>query len=102
MAKFTNRPRENFTQVRNKALLDKNLSLKAKGLLTIMLSRPDNWTFYMTWIEAQSSDGRHAVRAAMQELINFNYVIREKERGEDGKFSYTYSVGDMPVEPQHR
>ena len=90
-----NRPREQFTQIRNQALLDDDLSLKAKGLLAIMLSRPDNWTYHMDWLENQSKEGRTATRNAMKELCEAGYVTRERVQDEKGRITWLYTVGDQ-------
>lgn len=96
-----NRPRENFTMVRNNFVRDVTLSRKAKALLLEMLSFPDNWTYYMSHLEKLSTDGQHATRAAMNELIKATYVVRERVRDESGKFQgYVYYVADYRQEEQ--
>ena len=94
-----NRPREKFVMIRNAAMRDPHLSLKAKGLLGVMLSCPDDWTYYMTWLQDQSVDGRDAHQSAMKELVTARYVIRRPARGEDGKVrGWEYRVADYRQE----
>lgn len=90
-----NRPREKFVIIRNAAMLDNKLSLKAKGLLGVMLTFPDDWVYYMEHLEQQSTDGRDATRSAMRELLKAGYVVRQPARGENGRLNgYEYMVAD--------
>ena len=69
----------------NKSFLnDRNLSFKAKGLLAYLLSKPDDWIVYEGELAKASADGRHSVRAAIKELIEFGYMERERTRDEKG------------------
>lgn len=59
---------ENYTTISNYHLQDKNLSNKAKGLLTIMLSLPPNWDMTLKGLVSLSSDGIDAIRTTITEL----------------------------------
>ncbi|UQN10729.1 hypothetical protein [Deinococcus sp. QL22] len=86
-----------FTQIDNAALRNPKLSLKAKGLLAVMMSCPEEWQFYMDWLQSQSMDGRESHQTAMKELEAHGYVLREKVQGKGGKFSgWEYVVDDEP------
>lgn len=81
--------RENpFVQLNKQALWDSSLSLKAVGLWARCMSRPTDWTFCISELVKKSKEGRRAIDAAMQELIQANYACRIEyyDRGEDGKF----------------
>ena len=79
-------------------LTDPRLSLKSKGLLALMLSFPDGWTYYMAHLETLSSDGRDAHRSAAKELIALGYVIRHRTRDEAGRIATTaYEVADYVI-----
>lgn len=65
---------ENFTLVANATLRDSTLSLRARGLLAVLLSRPDDWTVIQGELESLGPDGRHAVRAARRELEAAGYL----------------------------
>lgn len=81
-----------FTQVPNELLLDRRLSLKAKGLYALMYSKPDDWTFYESALIAESKDGKDAVHAALKELIETGWLLRSRER-HDGRFTaYDYEL----------
>jgi hypothetical protein len=92
---FQNKGRKNFTMLANAMLRNPGMSLKAKGLLGVMLSFPDDWKYYLTHIETQSSDGKDSHRAALKELMDFGYVIRRPLRTEKGRLAgYEYEVSD--------
>lgn len=96
---FRNRRKARFTQVGNTALLDSRLSLGAKGLLTLMLSRPDDWTYHMSWLAKQSTDSMYALRKTIRELLDAGYVIRTAKRGERGRVcGWEYAVSDDPAD----
>ena len=73
-----------FTRVPNSAVNDSRLDLKARGLLLLMLSKPDGWTFRERHLATVAGVGRDALRAAMQTLIDAGYVVRTRE-SDDGK-----------------
>lgn len=65
-----------FTMVHNHYIRNPNLSFKAKGLMTYLLSLPDNWNIVQKEILSHATDGAHAVRTAFQELIQAHYLWR--------------------------
>jgi len=73
----------NFTIFPNDIIYDKELSLKAKGLLLLLLSRPDEWEFYMNEITKHSKDGKDSVRGGLNELFRSGYM--EKKRVKDAE-----------------
>lgn len=67
---------------------DSRLSLKARGLLALMLSMPPEWEFTQADLVKRMPDGKAALRAAMKECVKYGYLIRQpQKRGESGKFS---------------
>jgi biotin operon repressor len=85
-----------FTRVPNSAVNDERLDLKARGLLLLMLSKPDGWTFRERHLAKVAGVGRDQLRAAMQTLIEAGYVVRSKETF-DGKPPVTVTrVYDVP------
>ncbi len=74
----------NYTTISNYHLQDKNLSLKAKGLLTIVLSLPPDWTISLDGLQSLSKDGAASVRAALDELEKNGYLTRNRGRRLDG------------------
>lgn len=79
---------------------DSRLSLKAKGLMGIFLSRPDNWEFYNKEILKHCKDGKDSLNTAINELIKNGYIERTFKRDKAGKLlgGYNYSVYEMPKE----
>lgn len=89
-----------FTIVGNQAARDPQLSLKAKGLLLLMLSFSEGWTYRLSHIETLSSDKEHATKSALHELMAAGYILREKQRNADGTFQWVYTVDDEPFAAQ--
>lgn len=82
---------ENFTQIVNSILNDKDLSWKAKGLYSYMYSKHDGWEFSIRGLVLGAKDGRDSTIAALNELLDNGWVVRHKKRV-NGKFSYDYSI----------
>lgn len=79
----------------NAMLRDPRLSLKAKGLLCVMLSVPDGKPYRMSQLEAVSDDGRDAHRTAVHELEAAGYLTRHQKRDERGRLAEAeYIVSD--------
>lgn len=69
--------KKDFTVLPNAVLRDTSLSFKARGILAMMLSMPEDWQTHQTWIEKQGNEGREAIRSALQELEARGYLRRE-------------------------
>jgi hypothetical protein len=68
------------------ALNDEHLSFRARGLHAYLMSKPDSWEVNIRHLEAQSKrDGRHAIRATLQELEREGYIHRQRQRNEKGQ-----------------
>ena len=85
-----------FTQIANAALTDRALSLKAKGLLAYMLSKPDNWQFYVKVMASELKEGKDTVAKILRELISNEYVKREQLRHGGKLRGYQYTVYQSP------
>ena len=92
----------NFTTVRNEYLQDVNLSWKAKGLITYIMSLPPDWQLNLSDLKNRSKDGRDATAVGLRELITNGYCQRCKIRGDGGTFvGCDYEVSDIKeFEPQ--
>ena len=87
----------NFTVMCNHHLKNKELSLKAKGLLSIMLSLPDSWHYNIKGLAFLSRDGIDAVRATLKELEAHGYVTRNRLRTPEGFLSdMEYIIREIP------
>lgn len=80
---------KNYTMMSNQHLKDKRLTLKAKGLMSVMLSLPENWDYTLRGLSAISKEGVDAVSEAVKELERSGYVIRNRKRDERGRLSGT-------------
>ena len=70
----------NYTMMSNQHLKDKRLTLKAKGLMSVMLSLPENWDYTLRGLSAISKEGVDAISEAVKELERSGYVIRNRKR----------------------
>ena len=75
---------KNFTVMSNHHLRDKTISLKAKGLLSQMLSLPNDWDYTLRGLAAINKESIDAVRTAIHELETAGYVVRSRVRDERG------------------
>ena len=83
---------KDYTVMANDHLKNKDLSLKAKGLLSVILSLPDNWNYSINGLVAISKESRDGINATLQELEKYKYVVRTQIRDGNGKFQTLYSV----------
>lgn len=87
---------DNYTTMANYHLRDPRLSLRAMGLMSKMLSLPDDWDYSVTGLTRIVKEGREAVRKALQELEAAGYLIREQSR-QGGSFAgYDYTLFEQP------
>ena len=96
MTKFRVEKNKNYTVMSNIHLRDKNLSYKAKGLLSFMLSLPDDWDYSINGLVSLSKERSKAVRSAIKELEDNKYLVRERNHLENGRFDYDYIIHEMP------
>lgn len=75
----------NFTVVSNEYLKDKNLGLKERGLLTTLLSLPDDWEFSTMGLVAILKEGKDCITTTLQNLEKEGYLIRIRERDASGR-----------------
>lgn len=89
----------NYTVMSNYHFKEKGMSLKAKGLLSLMLSLPDTWDYSVSGLVKLSKDGKDSVMSALAELEKFNYLTRERVHNKKGQFSgVTYNIFESPQE----
>lgn len=88
-----------YTVMSNHHLRNRKLSLKAKGLMSLMLSLPDDWDYTIRGLATISKDGVDAVRTALGELESSGYVTRQQTRDAIGRLSgCDYTVREVPEE----
>lgn len=99
MAKFKVKKTKDYTIMSNYHLKEKNMSLKAKGLLSVMLSLPDNWDYSIAGLVAISQENETAIKSALSELKQFGYLEVIKlmpNESETGRIDYIYNVYEKP------
>ena len=90
---------KNFTVMSNYHFKEKGMSLKAKGLLSLMLSLPDDWNYSISGLVKLSKDGKDSVMSALTELEKFGYLTRVRMTNEKGQFSgVEYNIYEQPQE----
>jgi predicted transcriptional regulator len=87
---------KNFTTINNEFIFNKNLSLKAKGLLCHLLALPNDWKLYVEEVEKWSTDGKSAIYSAFKELTSNGYMKREQIRDKGKIVSWDYIVYEKP------
>lgn len=91
-----------YTVMSNYHLKDRNLSYKAKGLLSIMLSLPEEWDYSINGLAAISKEGVKATRSTIKELEDAGYIIRTKVNDEKGHFKYIYDIFETPQNEEQK
>lgn len=94
---------KNYTCMSNYHLRDKNLSLKAKGLMSVILSLPDNWKYSMAGLVAICKEGESSVKAAFKELEKDGFVTVSKlypNQTKSGRIEYVYTIHEEPIKQE--
>jgi hypothetical protein len=87
----------NYTVINNEFLKNKELSLKAKGLLAVCLSLPDTWDWSIAGLVAICKESITSVRSSLKELEEHGYVVISKLKDDKGRFVYNYTIYESPV-----
>lgn len=92
--------KDDFLIISNRGFIrDTRLSLKAKGLLTLMLTNKEDWIIHLNEIINHSQDGESALKTGSKELIECKYMRKVRERDEKGHFKSTlYYIYDEPFD----
>ena len=97
MAVFRVEKNKGYTVMSNHHLRNKELSLKAKGLLSQMLSLPEDWDYTLAGLSLINREKIDAIREAVRELENAGYIQRSRERDEKGCLrGTTYVIYEQP------
>ena len=100
MAVFRIEKTRDYTVMSNYHLRDMSLSLKAKGLLSLMLSLPENWDYTMKGLARICKDGIDSISGGIRELEAHGYLIRARVRGANGQLgSIEYTILEQPKAP---
>ena len=101
MATFRVNKTSDYTVISNYHLREKGMSLKAKGLLTLMLSLPENWDYSISGLASICAENETAIKTGLNELKKFGYlriskIFPSKERG-NKKIEYIYEIFEKPL-----
>ena len=100
MAVFRIEKTRDYTVMSNYHLRDMSLSLKAKGLLSLMLSLPENWDYTMKGLARICKDGIDSISGGIRELEAHGYLIRSRVRSANGQLgSIEYTILEQPKAP---
>lgn len=92
----------NYTVMSNHHLRNRELSLKAKGLLSLILSLPPEWNYSLAGLCAICKESQTAMRSALKELETNYYLVRRRTKNDKGQFEYMYIIYEIPyTENQH-
>ena len=100
MAVFRVERNTGYTVMSNHHLRNKELSLKAKGLLSQMLSLPEDWDYTLAGLSYINREKIDAIREAVRELERAGYIVRSRERDEKGRLrGAEYVIYEQPQKP---
>ncbi|MFF0094574.1 hypothetical protein ACFYSF_32090 [Streptomyces canus] len=89
---------DQFTQIANGLFRAAELSYKAKGLFGLLSTHKEGWRMTVTDIARRGRDGESAVKSGLKELEKHGFLVRERERGEDGTLgAAAYFITDLPA-----
>lgn len=92
-----------YTIMGNSHLREKEMSLKAKGLLSLMLSLPNDWDYSLAGLVSICKESESSVKTALDELKKFGYLVIEKKlpnETDSGKFEYEYNIFEYPQDKE--
>ena len=97
MAVFRVEKTRDYTVMANHHLKNRALTLKAKGLLSLMLSLPEDWDYTLKGLSLISVESIDAIRQAVRELESAGYIVRSRERNEKGQLKGAeYVIYEQP------
>ncbi len=101
MAVFRIDKTKDYTVMANHHLRNRELSLKAKGLLSLMLSLPDDWDYTTRGLAMICKDGVDSICSTVRELENAGYIQRRRIRDGHGRLTeIEYTILEQPAEPE--
>lgn len=99
MSVFRINKTKDYTVMSNSHLKEKEMSLKAKGLLSVMLSLPDTWDYSINGLVAISKENQTAIENTLKELKEFGYLRVDKimpDKSNSGRIEYVYNIFETP------
>lgn len=96
MSVFRIEKTNNYTVMSNYHLREREMSLKAKGLLSLMLSLPNDWDYTIEGLVTICKENETAVKSTLNELKDFGYLEILKVQNQKGQFEYEYNIYEQP------
>lgn len=96
MSVFRINKTEDYTVMSNHHLKNKEMSLKAKGLLSQMLSLPNEWDYSVAGLVAINKENKSSIQGVLKELEDFGYLVRTRNQNIKGQFEYIYDIYEKP------
>ena len=96
MSVFRVEKNKEYTVMAKYHLKEKEMSLKAKGLLSLMLSLPDDWDYTIEGLISICKESETAIKSILSELKEFGYLEIKKIQNEKGQFEYQYNIYEKP------
>lgn len=96
MSVFRIEKTNNYTVMSNYHLREREMSLKAKGLLSLMLSLPNDWDYTIEGLVTICKENETAVKSTLKELKDFGYLEILKVQNQKGQFEYEYNIYEQP------
>ena len=96
MAIFRIEKNKNYTTMSNYHLQDKDLSLKAKGLLSLMLSLPENWDYSVAGLKSICRESINTINSVLHELEKYNYLARNRVYANGKIVDWEYCIYEKP------
>lgn len=96
---------KDYTIMSNAHFKEKEMSLKAKGLLSQMLSLPENWDYSIAGLVAINKENESAIKSTLNELKKFGYLVVTKKMPNEsstGRIEYIYDIYEQPIEKQEQ
>ena len=97
MKKILVKKNNNYTTINNEFIFNKDMSLKAKGLLCHLLALPENWELYVEEIQKWHKDGKKAIYSCFKELSRLGYIERTIQREKGKIVKWDYIVYEKPL-----
>lgn len=85
-----------YVVMSNKFLREREMSLKAKGLLALCLALPEDWNYSLNGLCAICKESQTSIRSALKELETFRYLKRNRSKDAKGQFVYEYVIYETP------
>lgn len=104
MATFRVNKNSNYTVMSNTHLREREMSLKAKGLLSMMLSLPEDWDYSVDGLCAICKENQSSIKSTLDELKAFGYLVvikRMPNETKSGRFEYVYNIYETPQKQPH-